>query len=64
MSDTIDQKRGTINVRELLPEHGDSLVVTNCGTHYEVKHLNWTQPPLSLTDDDIDALVSGKVVWH
>lgn len=64
MSDCIDQKTGTINIHELLPEQGDSLMVTNRGTHYEVKHLSWTKPPLCLTDEDIDALVTGKVIWH
>jgi hypothetical protein len=64
MSNGIDQKRGMINVYELLPSPGDSALVVNCGTHFEVRHQNWTNPPLVLTEDDIEALVAGKVIWH
>jgi hypothetical protein len=64
VSDGIDQKRGIINVYELLPEAGDSVTVMNCGTHFEIRHHHWTVPPLALTDADIENLKAGRVVWH
>jgi hypothetical protein len=64
VSNGIDQKRGIINVYELLPEPGDSVMVVNCGSHFEIRHHHWTVPPLVLTDDDIENLKAGRVVWH
>lgn len=64
MSDGIDQKKGTINVRILCPEPGDTVVVVNCGSHYEVRHQNWTAEPLYLTDEDIEQMRMGEIIWH
>jgi hypothetical protein len=64
VSQGIDQKTGTINVYELCPEVGDSIMVVNCGTHFEIRHHHWTVPPLALTDDDIEDLKAGRVIWH
>ena len=60
----IDQKTGTINVYELLPRAGDSLVVTNCGSHFEIRHHHFETPPLTLTDEDIARLSQGQIVWN
>jgi hypothetical protein len=62
--DGIDRDNGTINVYELLPEKGDSLTVTNCGTHFQLQHQHWTTPPLGLTDNDIENLKQGLIIWN
>lgn len=64
LSQGIDQKTGTINVYDLLPNPGDSVMVVNCGTHFEIRHHHWSTPPLILTDDDIEDLKAGRVIWH
>lgn len=60
----IDEKTGTVNVHELCPEPGDSIMVVNCGSHYEVRHHHWDSRPLGLTDEDIDDLKQGLIVWN
>jgi len=62
--DGIDEKTGTLNVYQLLPEQGDSLMVVNCGDHYEIKRHRWTIEPIFLTDEDIAYLKAGTIVWH
>lgn len=64
MSKGIDEKNGTVNVYELLPEPGDSLMIVNCGTHFEIRHHHWTTPPLMLTDEDVDKLKQGLITWN
>lgn len=64
MSDGIDEKSGTVNVYKLLPEPGDSLMIVNCGTHFEIRHHHWSKPPLALTDEDIEKLKQGSIVWN
>ena len=60
----IDQKTGMVNVYELLPEQGDSIMIVNCGTHFELHHHHWEQPPLVLTEEDSEAIRAGRVVWN
>lgn len=60
----IDEKTGTVNVYELLPVQGDCIVITNRGTHFEIRHHHWTWPPLLLTDDDIELLKQGRITWN
>lgn len=60
----IDTKTGTVNVHDLCPEPGDSIMVVNCGTHYEVRHHHWECRPLGLTDEDIHDLKTGQIVWN
>jgi len=64
MSDGIDKEKGTLNLYELLPLAGDSLMVVNCGTHYEIRHHHWGLPPLLLTNEDIDKLRAGAITWN
>ena len=64
VSEPIDQKQGTVNVYELLPEPGDSMMIVNCGTHYEIRHHHWARPPLVLTDEDIEKLKQGRIIWN
>ena len=64
MSQGIDNKAGTINVYELLPEPGDSITVTNVGTHYEVRHVHFEVPPLILTDEEIERMKQGLITWN
>lgn len=60
----IDEETGTVNVYELLPEEGDTIVITNYGTHYEIRHHHWSYPPLLLTDGDIEQLKQGLITWN
>jgi len=60
----INEKTGTVNVYELLPEQGDMLVITNHGTHFEVRHYNVLEPPLGLTEDDVARIQEGLMTWH
>lgn len=65
--DGIDYKKGIINVYSLLPETGDSLMIINHGTHFEIRQHSWTvhsAPPLHLTDDDLDRLRQGLITWN
>lgn len=64
MSDGIDEKTGMVNVYQLLPEPGDSLMIVNCGTHFEIRHHHWTTPPLVLTEQDIEKLKQGLITWN
>ena len=54
---------GTINVYKLCPEAGDTIMVVNCGTHYEVRYPR-NNDAAQLTDEDVAALSSGRVTWH
>ena len=60
----IDENTGNINVYELLPEQGDSLMIINCGTHFEIKHHHWENPPLLLTEEDINKMKQGRIIWN
>ena len=63
--DGIDELTGTVNVYTLLPERGDSITITNCGTHYEVRHQHVTLGSgIYLTDQDIEDLKQGRIVWN
>lgn len=65
MSDGIDEKTGTIDVYKLCPEEGDSIMIVNCGSHYEVRHHHWDSvPPLFLTEEDIEMLKRGQIKWN
>lgn len=60
-----DAKRGRINLYEMLPEQGDILVVQNCGDHFSIQHYNvYATPPLFLTDEEIEKLRQGQIVWN
>ena len=59
-----DEKHGRINLYEMLPQKGDMLVVQNCGDHFEINHHHWSQPPLLLTEVDIDLLKQGLITWN
>lgn len=63
--DPIDQEKGMVNVYKLLPEMGDSVLIVNCGTHFEVRHQKMLPVgQLCLTDEDIDNIRQGKIVWN
>lgn len=64
MTDGIDHKSKTINLVQLLPNAGDSALIVNCGSHFEVRYADGWDQPLLLTDEDIEALQQGRVVWH
>lgn len=65
MSDGIDHKRKTIDLLRMLPKPGDSALIVNCGTHFEVSYSNGFDAEFpSLTEEDIAALQEGRVVWH
>lgn len=61
----IDQVTGDVNVYDLCPERGDSILIVNCGTHFEIRYHRWNlDQPAALTDEDIDDLKHGRVTWH
>ena len=63
----IDEKTGLVNVYALLPKPGDSVMIVNCGDHYELRQHTWTvtgAPPLLLTDHDIERLKQGIITWN
>lgn len=64
VSQGIDKKKGVINCYELLPELGDSVTITNFGTHFELRHYHWSNPPLLLTDDEMEMIKTGHMTWH
>ena len=64
----IDEKTGLVDVYALLPEQGDSLMIVNCGDHFEMRHHRWSmsgqKPPLMLTEQDIERLRQGAITWN
>jgi hypothetical protein len=61
----INQLTGDVNLYELCPEQGDSILVVNCGTHYEIRYHRWDLGhPAALTDQDIDDIRHGRITWH
>ena len=65
MSKGIDTETGTINVHELLPNLGDSLMIVNCGDHYEMRESRFEiVPEIALTEEEILHLQAGSVTWH
>lgn len=62
--DGIDEMNGTVDVYKLCPKPGDSITVINCGTHYEVRHAHYEVRPLYLTDEEIEALKAGTIVFN
>ena len=67
VADAIDEETGQVNVFELLPEAGDSVMIVNCGDHFEVRHHRWRvnhSPQIFLTDEDIELLKRGQITWN
>lgn len=63
--DAINQQTGMVNVYKLLPNPGDSLLIVNCGTHFEVRHQQVSPTPtLYLTDEDIERIRDGTMIWN
>jgi hypothetical protein len=66
-TDGIDEERGIVDVYKLLPEQGDSIMIVNCGDHFEVRHHKWSVqsvPPIELTPYDIECLKQGLITWN
>ena len=63
-ADGIDKANGTVDVYKMCPEPGDSIMIVNCGTHFEVRHHHWVNSPFSLTEEDIEDMKSNKIVWN
>lgn len=58
---------GMLNVWRMLRNQGDSVLVVHCGDHFELRcHRFEVQPypPMHLTDDDIEHLKQGSIVWN
>ncbi len=67
VASAIDEKTGMVNVFELLPDAGDSIMIINCGDHFELRHHQWNSlphPPLHLTAKDIELLKMGNITWN
>ena len=65
--DGIDEETGMVDVYTLLPKAGDSVMIVNCGDHFELRQHTWAvqnAPPLYLTDEDITRLKQGSIVWN
>jgi len=63
----INEETGHVDVYALLPNAGDSVMIVNCGDHFEVRHHSWSpggEPPLYLTDEDIERLKQGVITWN
>jgi len=58
----INEKDQIIDLHKLLPDQGDSVMIVNCGDHYEIQHR--TLKPPFLTEDDVDHLNAGTIRWH
>lgn len=64
-SDVINQQTGTVNVYKLLPRPGDSILIVNLGTHFEVRHQTVpVTPTLYLTEDDVERIRNGTMVFN
>lgn len=66
MSDGIDHDDKTIDLRKLLPNQGDSVMIVNCGDHYEMSERRLVLMPeeATLTDDDLKHLRRGTITWN
>jgi len=64
LSNGIDEKTGVINVFKLCPEPGDSIMIVNCGTHFELRHQHWEPVTLSLTEEELEGLRQGIITWN
>ena len=65
--DAIDEETGLVDVYTLLPKPGDSVMIVNCGDHFELRHHTWVvsgAPPLLLTERDIERLKQGIITWN
>jgi len=63
--DGIDELTGTVDVYRLCPNEGDSIMVVNCGTHFELRHHSWnTTEPFGLTAQEVDDLRQGLITWN
>ncbi len=62
--DAFNEETGMIDVYKLLPEQGDSVMVVNCGDHFEIRHHHFGPEPLLLTDQDIELLKRGHITWN
>ena len=60
----INPDAGSLNLHELLPTHGDSMWVMNCGDHYEIRYYGVVGPALTLTADDTEALKNGEITFQ
>lgn len=58
----IDYQNATISLKRLLPEVGDCITITNRGGYWELQQQELA--PAQLTDEDIQHLKSGTMVWH
>jgi hypothetical protein len=65
--DAIDEETGMVDVYTLLPNPGDSVMIVNCGDRFEVRQHSWVKGEggmLMLTEEDIDKLTEGRIVWN
>jgi len=63
--DGIDEEKGVIDLHSLLPGEGDSVMIVNCGNHFEMRQYTHTHGErIYLTDDDIKHLKAGSITWN
>lgn len=57
----INEEDGIVEVFKVCPREGDSVLIVNCGDHFEVRQRSGDA---ILTDEDIRRLTQGQVTWH
>jgi hypothetical protein len=62
--DGIDEATGTLDVYRLCPNEGDSIMVVNCGDHFELRHHSWSIEPFGLSDKEVNDLRQGLITWN
>ena len=58
----VDEEKGTVNVYEACPNKGDSVVIINCGDHFEVRHEALVEQVL--TEEEVARINQGHITWH
>ena len=60
-----DEDEGTVNVYDACPNEGDSVMIVNCGDHFEIRHHSRSSSPeAKLTEDELKQLQQGSITWH
>lgn len=62
--DGINEQEGSINLHELLPAVGDSVMIVNRGDHFELNQQPFPHPTLLLTNDEIERIRKGTIIWN
>jgi hypothetical protein len=53
-----------LDLHEMMPETGDKIIIINTGHSFEVYTIELGEPPLFLTDEEIDLLTRGEITFQ